>query len=167
MGTYDARTGEVLVFTFKDGPLSTVAHDLKLKVEKFSIAAQGASFTADFDAGSFKVVGAMKDGKDHPDGLGPGLYPDVLRNLNNAVLLPAKYPGIRFVSTKVTDTEVVGQLTLMGVTKELKGTRSSQGGKRVAEFKVDQRDFGITPYSAMLGAIRLRPHVVVRVTLPL
>jgi hypothetical protein len=165
MASYDARTAEVLVFTFKEGPLSTVAHDLKLKMEKFSITTQGQAFTAEFDASSIKMVCAMKDGKDHLDGLAPSLFPDVHRNIANAVLV-AQHPSIKFQSTSVTDAEVVGQLTLNGVTKEVKGKRSTAGTKRVAEFRLDQRDFGIKPFSAMLGAMRVKPHVVVRVTMP-
>jgi hypothetical protein len=34
----------------------------------------------------------------------------------------------------------------------------------VAEFRIDQRDFGIKPYSAMLGTLKIKPEVVVRVS---
>lgn len=166
MGTYDARTGEVLVFTFKEGPLSTVAHDLKLKVEHFTITTQGTDFHGEFDASSFKVVASMKDGEENPTGLMKSLYPDVIRNITNSVLHPAQYPTITFASTQVTDAAVTGSLTLCGKTREVTGKRETVGRMRVAEFVIDQRDFGITPFSAMLGAMKVKPKITVRISLP-
>jgi hypothetical protein len=48
------------------------------------------------------------------------------------------------------------------VTHELRGKRTGT----TAEFSFDQRDFGLKPYSAMLGTLKVKPVVRVKVTLP-
>jgi hypothetical protein len=36
----------------------------------------------------------------------------------------------------------------------------------VAEVKIHQPDFGIKPYTAALGALKVKPDVLVRVSVP-
>jgi hypothetical protein len=165
MPNYDANSAEVAVFTYKDGLLSAVAHDLKIKVGKFSITADGGSAKGEFDAGSLVVVNAMKDGAENPGAL-PASGPDeIKKTIKDEILNAAKNPTIKF-DGKIAGAEVVGNLTLNGTTKEVKGSAKKEGGKNVAEFKFDQRDFGLKPYSAMLGTLKIKPEVTVRVTLP-
>lgn len=166
MARYDARTAEVLVFTFKEGLLSAAAHDLKLSVTRFTIDAEGDRVTAEFDAGSLRVVTPMKDGAENPGALPRLMYGEIEKNAAKDVLHVTKHPQIRFESTAVTDAEVVGRLTLHGQTKEVRGRRSDAGGLRVVEVTFDQRDFGIAPFSAMLGTLKVKPEVRVRVTIP-
>lgn len=161
---YDPSNAEVLVFTFKEGLLSAVAHDLKLRVTKFTLEVEGSSVKGEFDADSLKVVAAMKDGRENPAALIS--IGDIEKNMRADVLEVKKHQSIRFESSSITASEVVGRLTLHGVTKEVRGARKDGGGKRVAEFQLDQRDFGIKPYSAMLGTLKLKPEIVVRVTMP-
>ena len=60
---------------------------------------------------------------------------------------------------QVSENEVVGKLTLHGQSQEIRGKRTGNS----AEFRIDQRAFGIKPYSAMLGALKVKPEVTVRV----
>ena len=62
MARHDASTAEVLVFTFKEGLLSPLAHDLKLRVTRFSleVAETSDSVAAEFDPRSLVVLTAMK-----------------------------------------------------------------------------------------------------------
>jgi polyisoprenoid-binding protein YceI len=166
MARYDASTAEVLVFTFKEGLLSAAAHDLKLSVGRFTIDVEGDRVTAEFDAGSLKVVTPMKDGAENPGAMPHLMYGEIEKNAAKDVLHAAKHPSIRFESTSVTAEEVVGRLTLHGQAKEVRGRRLDAGGKRVVEVSLDQRDFGIKPYSAMLGTLKVKPVVRVRVTVP-
>lgn len=166
MPRYDASTAEVLVFTFKEGLLSAVAHDLKLRVTSFTVDVDGDRVTADLDAGSLRVVAPMKDGQENPGALPAMMYAEIEKNLVREVLHAAKHPRIRFEATAVTDAEVRGRLTLHGQTKELTCRRRDEGGRRVAEVTFDQRDFGVTPYSAMLGTLKVKPQVTVRASLP-
>ena len=166
MARLDSTKAEVVVLTFKQGLLSAVAHDLKLQVGRFTLDAEGDRLVGEFDTASVRVIDAMRDGHEHPGALSSSMKADIEKNIVHDVLESRKHPTARFETTKVTAESVEGQLTLHGVTKDVRGTRKDAGGQRVAEFHVDQRDFGITPYSAMLGTLKIKPEVVVRVSVP-
>ena len=158
MGRYDASTAEILVFTFKEGLLSAVAHDLKLKATKFTLEVEGNSARLELEAGSLRVVNAMKDGADAPSMVPSSKYPEIEENARETIGAK-KFPLIQFVTTEVTDTVVAGKLTLNGQTHEVRGPRNGNS----AELRLDQRTFGIKPFSAMLGALKVKPEVRVTV----
>lgn len=162
MARYDAAAVKVVIFTFKEGLFSAVAHDLKLEITRLTVDVDGASVRAEFDPGSLRVITPMKDGAENPNAIPRLLYGEIEKNTFADVLEVKRYPTISFASTAITETEVVGQLTLHGKTKEVRGRRAGQ----TAEFSLDQRDFGIKPFSAMLGALKVKPVVTVQVTLP-
>jgi polyisoprenoid-binding protein YceI len=154
------RPAEAFVYTFKEGLLSAVAHDLKIRVERVELEVDGeTAVRATFDAGSLRVVTTRRDGADAPGLLPTMLYGEIEKNIRNDVLKPAKFPQVKFESTSVTPGEVLGRLTLCGVTREI---RCKREGDRV-EARLDVRDFGIKPYSAMLGTLKVKPEVVVEV----
>lgn len=154
------RPAEVLVYTFKDGLLSAMAHDLKLRVERVEVEVEGeTAVRATFDASSLRVVTTRKDGADHAGLLPAVMYGEIEKNIRNDVLRSARFPQVKFESTSVSSTEVVGQLTLCGVTRQVRCRRE---GDRV-EARLDVRDFGIKPYTAMLGTLKVKPEVVVEV----
>ena len=69
---HDERSGECQVFTFKEGLLSAVAHDLKIAVERWSLTAdaEAGTVSARFDLRSLTPVTAMKDGSEARGALG-------------------------------------------------------------------------------------------------
>lgn len=161
MARYDSSSAEIVVFTFKEGLLSAVAHDLKLKATKFTLELEGDSAKLELEAGSLRVVAAMKDGVEQPSAIPTSKFAEIEKNAFTDVLETRRYPLIQFVTTQVTDTAVVGKLTIHGQTHEVRGRRSGQ----TVEFQVDQRTFGMKPYSAMLGALRVKPELTVKVKL--
>lgn len=158
MARYDASNAKVQVFTFKDGLLSAMAHDLKLEVTRFELDPEGVST---FDAGSLRVVTPMKDGAESSGLLPTALYGEIEKNARNDVLNVKKHPQVKFEVVEQGADFVRGNLTLHGVTKALRGARSGDS----AEFRLDVRDFGIKPFTAMLGALKVKPEVVVKVSL--
>lgn len=162
MSRHDASQAEVWIFTFKEGALSALAHDLKIAVTKLQLEATEVAVTASFEASSLRVVCPRKEGRDNPGALPTLLYGEIEKNIAKDVLEAGKFPLVRFQSTRITPTEVIGQLTLHGVTREIRCTRAADG--RV-EARLDQRDFGIKPYSAMFGTLKVKPEVVVSVRL--
>jgi polyisoprenoid-binding protein YceI len=86
------------------------------------------------------------------------------------VLDVTRHPEIRFESTSIREEgdglSIRGWLSLKGARREI-GLLARQDGERyVAEALIDQRDFGIKPFSAMLGALKVRPEVTVRIEAP-
>jgi hypothetical protein len=169
MRIIDRESGaRVFVFTFKEGLLSAVAHDLKLRVDRFrvEVAADDSSVTAVFDPTSLRVVTAMKDGQENPAGLPPLLFSQIEKNIVDDVLRPTKYPEVRFASTRVDATGVDGVLTLCGHQRPVWVARRDEADGIVGRARLDQRAFGIKPFSAMMGTLKIQPHVDVEIHLP-
>jgi hypothetical protein len=166
----DAATCEVL--TFREGVLSAVAHDLLLRVTVFEIAIDAAApaVSARFDPASLRVESAMRDGRPVPGALSPRDAREIEANIAAKVLRPARFPEISFASTEVWRRDdgygVRGALTLAGVTRPLELAARRAGGRLLGEVALSQPAFGIRPYTAMLGALRVRPDVLVRVSVP-
>ncbi|MBX3274391.1 MAG: YceI family protein [Sandaracinaceae bacterium] len=163
MPSYDATSARCAVFTFKEGLLSAVAHDLELEVGRFTVEVSddGASIRARFEAGSLRVVEPIVDGRRAPGTLSDKDKRKIEENLRDDVLHAKRHPEIVFESTEVTDTRVVGRLTMNGATREVRCTRD---GER-ASATLHQPDWGIKPYSAMLGTLKIKPDVRVELAL--
>ncbi len=170
MPRFDATTAQCHVFTFKEGALSALAHDLELEVGRFVIeVGPDQAVEARFEAGSVRVLHAIKDGR--PSEMSAGDKRKIEGNIADDVLASRRHPEIRFTAGKVTPSGdgfvLAGELTLHGKTRPLEvRTRAAEGGKQVAEITLHQPDFGIKPFSAMLGTLKIKPDVKVRVTLP-
>jgi len=160
----DASTADCLVYTFREGLLSAVGHDLCLRVERFAVEVTGdanaPSILARFDAASLCATGdvAASDAR------------KIERNAADDVLDARRFPTIEFRSTRVVrDGErarIDGTLTLHGRTRELAFDAAADADAWHAEVRLDQREFGIKPFTAMLGALRVRADVLVRVRVP-
>ncbi len=170
MARYDASTAQVLVFTFKEGLLSPLAHDLKLRVTDFELDLDQGERRAALQAvaGSLVVVSAMKHGHEAPNALPAFAKSEIEKNIvSNGVLDVKRFDIITFQSTRISTTEVEGALTLHEFTKQVRGQRLDTSTHFTAEFRIDQRDFGIKPYSAMLGALRIRSDLTIKITAPI
>jgi hypothetical protein len=61
---------------------------------------------------------------------------------------------------------IAGTLSLHGRQKRVAGTAVRTGGKLCLELTLHQPDFGIKPYSAMLGTLKVKPDVRLKITVP-
>jgi polyisoprenoid-binding protein YceI len=171
MPTLDASAAEILVFSFKDGFLSAIAHDLKIRVTKLTVDLDGASSVrARIDAASLRVVSAMHEGAPREGSLSDSDKEKIQANIVDDVLAAKKHPEIVFASTKITPAgegyQITGDLTLHGRTKSITIDAKPEGDRLVAEVTLHQPDFGIKPYSAMLGTLKIKPDLVVRCSVP-
>ncbi len=172
MARYDAYNSECLLFSFKDGLLARLAHDLKLQVERFSIEVDDAThqIKATFDPSSIQVVCAQVDGRDNASTLSEGDKKKIYDNVTKDVLRTRKHPEIRFDSTNVAQRGegfvVEGTLQLYGKSRNIQTNVRAAGDRWVAEVKLHQPDYGIKPFTAALGALKVKPDVMVRVTVP-
>lgn len=172
MTTFGPDTATCEVLTFREGLLSAAAHDLVLRVGTFAIDVDPAvpAVRATFDAASLRVLTALRDGRPLPGALSAADARDIERAIREKVLHAERFPEIRFaasaVSARQDGYEVRGTLTLAGRSRELAIDVREAAGRLGAEVSLHQPDFGIRPYSAMLGAIRVKPDVRVRVSVP-
>lgn len=170
MVDFDSNSAECSVFTFKEGLLSAVAHDLKLAVGRFALRAGKDGVEGRWEAASLTVKSVMKDGHEVSGALGQRDFDKIAKTVREEVLQSARYPEIIFTSTAVTlDGErarIAGDLSLCGRKRSINVEARLADGRWVAEVVLHQPDYGIKPYSAMLGALKIKPDVKVRVSLP-
>lgn len=155
------------VFTFKEGVLSALAHDLELEVGKLGVeVADDLAIDARFDASSLRVLHPMSNGQP-TNALGDGDKRKIEKTIATDVLDVRKHAEIRFTAPAPTPEgegyRYKGQLQLHGATRSLEVVSKKQGDKQVVEVVLHQPDFGIKPYSAMLGTLKIKPDVRVRV----
>ena len=147
---------QLWVYTRKAGLLSRAGHDLEFTTEDIQLRLDGSDVEAVVPLRSLRLVRATSGGRLSEKDRG-----EIMRNLCDAVLEVGRFPEARFVGTWRGGV-LEGTLTLHGATCALRVPL--QGG--VGEVVLDQRRFGITPFSALMGALRIQPEVRVRLSVP-
>ena len=172
-GNYNltANSGKLCVYTYKEGFLSAVAHDLLIEATNFIVnlnvptaGSNSTSVQAEIQANSLKVICAMKDEQRQPDTLKDKDKADIDEATSKDVLHPAKYPTINFRSTGIQENEgvcrVKGDLTLHGVTRPLEfDVKTTIGSDLKGKVAILQKDFGVKPYKALLGTLKVKNEV--------
>jgi polyisoprenoid-binding protein YceI len=158
---FDASTADCLVFAYREGLLAAVGHDLQLRVGALTVdVGDDDALVARLDARSLRVASTVSAGDAR----------DIERHAARDVLDAERFTEIVFRSSAVTrDGErarVAGTLTLHGVTRPLTFDAVADAERWRAEIRLDQRTFGIRPYSALLGTLRVKPEVLVRLSVP-
>jgi hypothetical protein len=172
MATYDSTTAQCLVYSFKDGLLSKIAHDLKHRVTRFKLAVdeQARSIHAEIDASSLCVDCVMQDGVESGADLSDSDKSRIEQQIAEDVLHAKDHPTIRFRSTSVTPSVeglyIQGTLALNDHTRPVSTVARRVNNHYEAEMVINQPEFGIKPFSAMLGTLKIKPEVVVRFTVP-
>lgn len=168
----DQTKADCFVFTYKEGLLSAVAHDLKIKVTRFALDIDDKARRVEgrFDAASLRVVCAMHKGAESKGTLSPDQKREIEGNIVNEVLEAEKHPEVRFTSSAVQEEGdgfvVQGQLALHGKRKKLEVAVRKDRHRYVASARVHQPDFGIRPYSALLGTLKVKAEVEIQILIP-
>lgn len=149
---------ELTVLTFKEGLLSRVAHDLKLVTEQVEVHRSGEAVTVSIAADSFRVRCAMKRGREDHRALSASQREEIEVIIAETILDAARHPTVRF-SGEIRDEVLSGTLTVRGVSQPVSLPWRITGGEAIGEITLDQRRFGITPYRAMMGALKLKPEL--------
>jgi len=141
--------------------MSSVGHDVDLRVTDLTFnVGDDDTITGELQADSLEVV---SQGPSDPD----KTY--IKRNAAKALEVQ-KYPTIRFRSTSVQRdgdrAKIEGDVTLHGVTNPISAEARNDGKHWTAEVTLDQTKFGLKPFSAMLGALKVKPEVKVTISVP-
>ncbi|MEL6177442.1 MAG: YceI family protein [Myxococcota bacterium] len=171
MARFDASTATCLVYTFKDGLLSKLAHDLKLEVTSFTIEAGPEGITANFDPSALRVVCCMRHGNPAPGTLSARDKRTIEGSIAKEILKASRHPDITFRSTQLALREdggytIEGQLSMHGHTRNLSMRAYRKGDTLEASVRLHQPDFGIKPYKALMGTLKIKPEVEVTLSLP-
>jgi polyisoprenoid-binding protein YceI len=158
----------VHVFTFKQGLLARLAHDLRLSVARFEIHLDHDQVHATFDADSLRVDGVAHGDSVEPDALTREDKAKIEETVRTELLHSAAHPRIELKGTLKRDGAAVtvdGELRLRGQSQGLRVPVKVERERTFAEVELSPSRFGIPPYKALAGAIRLQDRVVVRVEL--
>ena len=172
MRHFDATNAELTIRTTREGVLSPVGHDLELVASALTLDVDEAAGTVEvrIDPLALRVQGAIVDGALDAARLSAADVRKIEVHLRDDVLAVARYPEIRFSGRVAKPTPsgghmVEGTLTLHGTSRPVTLTTERAGEFESGEVALEQTDFGIAPFRAMLGALRVRSRVVVRVRL--
>ncbi|MBK7579721.1 MAG: YceI family protein [Myxococcales bacterium] len=158
-------TGRIEALTFKDGFLSKVAHDLLIDLPHFELTTDGTAVEGRFVLTSLTVVGVMRDGSLDARGISERDRQDISGNIQKKILHTREHPEARFSGTAKRNGErfeVRGGLRLLGETRELSFDVREVDGHWQGEVELQPTRWGIQPFKALLGAIKLQDRVVVR-----
>ncbi|MER5215304.1 YceI family protein [Streptomyces sp. NPDC002838] len=169
-GTYrlGPSTGRLLIKTGRAGLGRRAGHDLTIEATRWSgeaVVAVGApdrsSVRVTVETGSLEV----REGTGGLKALTDADRTEIKRTLaDKALLHAAEHPTITFRSTRITGTpqsfEITGDLTIKGRTHPLTVHGKGKGDSLLRGWAtVTQTTWGIKPYTAFLGALRLADDV--------
>jgi len=162
---------QVRVFTFAEGLLSRIAHDLRLHIEAEGVQIQrsGAEVSAELEPDRFIVDGAINNGQLDRDALSPRDRNKIVGTVRGEILKTSQHPMIRFKGTVREQgehvLELAGELELAGLRRPLAFVATREDGRIKARLTLRPTTWGIRPYKALAGAIRLQDRVVIELDL--
>lgn len=149
--------------------LSRLAHDLRLRVQRFDIQLREGQVTATLNAASLKVDGAMRKGVLAPDVLSESDRATIERTLSEEILRAHTHPDVVFRGTLSMERGGLtarGSLTLNGHDQPLELPVVLRGSASL-DLEITPSRWGIAPYRAMAGALKVQDRVRVVIELPL
>jgi polyisoprenoid-binding protein YceI len=164
-GTYDLGpgNGRLLVKTSRTGLGRRAGHDLTIEVTEWAANAvvdpNGSSVTVTVDVDSF----AVREGAGGVKPLTDGDRGEIKETIQQQILETARFPKITFRSTQVAggpeSFTIEGDLTIRDVTRPVTVRGAADGDRVRGGATIVQSQFGIKPYSAFFGALKLADEV--------
>lgn len=164
--TLGPDTGRLLVKTGRSGLGRKAGHDLTIEVTRWSGEAvvdtadpARCAVTLEAEVDSF----AVREGAGGVKPLTDGDRAEIGKVLRQKILRTSAHPRITFRSTAVEGTPeaftIEGELTIMGQTRPVTVRGRIDGDRARGTATVVQSRWGIKPYSALLGALKLADEV--------
>jgi polyisoprenoid-binding protein YceI len=163
--TFDAASGELDVITGTAGPAAKMGHRLTIAMRSWQATVQWAAKTPSsveviVDVESLQVLRGE-------GGITPLTAPERAIARSNALksLDAKKFPSIRFTSATI-DTitggyRLEGTLEIHGISRQQTVDVDDDGQRLSSAVTVRQSDFGVKPYSLMMGALKVADEVTV------
>ncbi|MFT6395853.1 MAG: hypothetical protein ACJAYU_000595 [Bradymonadia bacterium] len=161
--------GTVHLFTYKEGVLSAIAHDLRLTVKRFRVQVDGANVTGFFMPESITVDGAMKNGKLNERGLSDKDKSKIRSIMAGEVLRTSQFGKVNFTGIVTQEGLALvarGELELVGKKQQLEVAMRRRGDNITGEIEIQPSRWGIKPYRALGGTLKLQDRVRVVFELP-
>lgn len=152
--------------TFREGMARKVGHDLIMEAGSWYAVAEvdgdditRSTLTASVDVQSITAVEGSGGVKPLSDGDRADIKKNMIKSLN-----AGKHPEITFRSTSVESQgadrlTVHGDLTISGTTRPVSLDVTLDNGTAKATTTIVQTEFGIKPYTGLMGALKVRDAV--------
>lgn len=164
-GTYKfgPDNASLRVETGRSGAAAKAGHDLTIDVQSWSATLEvGDSSSLELSADPTSLH--VREGKGGMQALKDDDKADIRKTIDKDVL---KKKDISFRSSSVEPAgdglSVSGDLEMGGKSKPVTFTLSDNGGTLTGSATLKQSDWGIKPYSALFGALKVNDEVVVAV----
>lgn len=150
--------GSVEVHTYREGLAQKVGHDLIIEVRSWSATVDTAddgtltAATLDVDSTSLHV----REGRNGLKPLSDKDRGEIRKSIAGKILHDRP---ITFRSTAVSGSSVSGDLTIDGTTRPASFALDLDGGRARGTLTITQSEFGITPYKALMGALKVRDDI--------
>jgi len=166
--------GRIVLRTFRDGLAAQAGHDLTIEATRWSgaLGVNDDLSPADLDVRIDMGALVVRDGTGGVKPLSDRDRREIAVTARK-VLASDRYPEAVFAAAGFEPVaggggEISGTLTIRGQARPLKVHVTQTGDDRYhAEAQVSQSDYGIKPYTAFLGALRVRDTVDIVVDLDL
>jgi hypothetical protein len=160
------------IFTYKTGLLARVAHDLQLTAERHEFTLQCRQLRGSCAADSLRVDGAVTSHGLDPNTLSAKDKQQVIETVRSEILQSARFPSIELDAEVLGDAtagklQVRGTLRLRAQERPVSADVLHHGDHLHAAFELTPSQFGIAPYKALAGAIKLQDRVRVTVDVAL
>lgn len=160
--------GTIHIDAFKDGLLSRLGHDIRLRVQRFRIEVDDQRVEARFETNSIEMVSALREGRPGP-GLSSKDCREIERTLASKVLNTRAIPEAIFRGVLEQDgarIRLVGSLDLAGRKQPLTVDAERSDGLIRGDVELAPSRWGIRPYKALMGALRMQDRVILRFEFP-
>ena len=165
--TMGPQNAALQVKTYREGMAQKVGHDLVLDVTRWAAQLQlnGAtsSIMLECDSSSLQV----REGVNGVKPLSDKDRDEIVKTINDKIL---RGQPIRFRSTSMQPQgdgyAVQGELSIGSETRPVSFVLKVAGGRISGLVPVAQREFGIKPYSALMGALKVRDEIEIVVDAP-
>lgn len=170
--TLDPSTGSLRAELFRDGPLAAFGHDHQIASSSFTgtieLSSASATLSMTVDARALRVEDPLPEGD---------LARIAATMRGSKGLDVERYPAMTLVSDSIEPVpeeqdvwHLIGRFSMHGSTQTIEAPVTMAlgpgGGRWFSGYvRLRQSDFGIKPYSAFAGAVRVRDDFVVTFSL--
>lgn len=154
--------GSLRVRTYREGLAQRIGHDLVLDVTRWhatvATGADGvpAGVTLEADPGSLRVARAEGGAKPLTDADRAAIHDNIARRVLGSETISFRSEHVDGVPGELS---VAGALSIAGATRPATLTVAIGGGRVTGALVIRQTDWGITPYRALMGALKVRDTV--------
>jgi hypothetical protein len=150
--------GTLHIFTYREGLLSRIAHDLRFILPSSVLNQTGDEITGRFKLSQIQLEGALVQGKLAPKLLTEKDRRKILKNLHEKILQSAKHPFAE-VNGRLNDKRFEGQLGLRNQKAPISCPIQTTAQGFEGQFEIQPSHWGIAPFKAIFGAIQLQDRI--------